>query len=197
MIKFSTSNGIGEQKGDQATTRDCYVATLKEKRPKKTFVIDALEAWDDNEEKRAELAEKLEKVQINSVLTDRTVSIGSSLRGNMRDPLIDFLKWNEDIFAWSHANLTGIDPSIMSHHLNIDPNFRPVKQKPRVFGKERSDAVLEEVPKLRMANFIREIQYPDWLANVVLVKKSNGKWRLCVNFKDLNKSCPKDSYPLP
>lgn len=61
MIKFSTSNGIGEQKGDQATMRDSYVATLKEKRPRKTF-IDALEVRDDNEEKRVEPKEKLEKV---------------------------------------------------------------------------------------------------------------------------------------
>lgn len=85
----------------------------------------------------------------------------------------------------------------MSHHLNVNPNFRSVKQKPRVFGKERCDAVLEEVQKLITTNFIWEIQYPDWLANVVLVKKLNGKWRLCVDFKDLNKACPKDSYPLP
>jgi len=44
---------------------------------------------------------------------------------------------------------------------------------------------------------IREIKYPEWLANVVLVKKANGKWRMCVDFTDLNKACPKDSYPLP
>lgn len=75
MIKFPTSNGIGEQKGDQATTRDCNVATLKEKRPRETFVIDSLEVRDDNED-RAEPAEKLEKVQINSALINRTVSIG-------------------------------------------------------------------------------------------------------------------------
>ena len=45
--------------------------------------------------------------------------------------------------------------------------------------------------------FIREVYYPDWLANVVMVKKANGKWRMCVDFTDLNKACPKDSYPLP
>ena len=48
-----------------------------------------------------------------------------------------------------------------------------------------------------MAKFIREVYYSDWLANVVMVKKANGKWRLCVDFTDLNKTCPKDSYPLP
>jgi hypothetical protein len=55
----------------------------------------------------------------------------------------------------------------------------------------------EEVAKLRKAQFIDEIKYPEWLANMVLVKKNNGKWRMCVDFTDLNKSCPKDPYPLP
>ena len=56
---------------------------------------------------------------------------------------------------------------------------------------------MEEVHKLQEANFIREVYYPNWLANVVMVKKANGKWRMCLDFTDLNKSCPKDSYPLP
>ena len=64
-------------------------------------------------------------------------------------------------------------------------------------ASERQQAVQEEVGKLLAAHSIREIQYSDWLANVVLVKKSNNKWRLCVDFTDLNKACPKDCYPLP
>ena len=55
---------------------------------------------------------------------------------------------------------------------------------------------MEEVCKLLEANFIREVYYPDWLANVVMVK-TNGKWMMCVNFTNLNKACPKDSYPFP
>ncbi|XP_059623044.1 uncharacterized protein LOC132266209 [Cornus florida] len=58
-------------------------------------------------------------------------------------------------------------------------------------------AISEEVEKLLKADFIQEVYYPDWLANVVLVKKANGKWRLCVDFTDLNKACPKDNFPLP
>ena len=55
---------------------------------------------------------------------------------------------------------------------------------------------MEEVRKLQDAGFIRKVYYPDWLANVVMVKKANRKWRMCVDFTDLNKACPKDSYPL-
>ena len=65
-----------------------------------------------------------------------------------------------------------------------------------MFTQERDQAIAEEVHKLQDADFIREVYYPDWLANVVMVKKANGKWRMCVDFTDLNKACPKDSYPF-
>ena len=77
------------------------------------------------------------------------------------------------------------------------PSSKPVQQKKRVFAPERDNAIKEKVQKLTVAKFIREVYYPDWLANVVMVKKANGKWRMCVDFTDLNKACPKDSYPLP
>jgi hypothetical protein len=79
----------------------------------------------------------------------------------------------------------------------VDPSHRPVKQRRRSFAPERNQAVAEEVQRLLKAGFIREVDYSEWLANVVLVKKTTGKWRMCVNFTDLNKACPKDSFPLP
>ncbi|KAL0393112.1 UNVERIFIED_CONTAM: Transposon Ty3-G Gag-Pol polyprotein [Sesamum radiatum] len=66
-----------------------------------------------------------------------------------------------------------------------------------MFGAERSQAIKEEVDKMLQAGYIRPVQYPEWLANVVLVPKPNGKWRLCIDFTDLNKACPKDPFPLP
>ena len=66
-----------------------------------------------------------------------------------------------------------------------------------MFAPERDQAIAEEVRKLQEASFIREVYYPDWLVNVVMVKKASEKWRMCVDFTDLNKACPKDSYPLP
>ena len=92
--------------------------------------------------------------------------------------------------------MPGIDPSIIVHKLNVSPSFPPVRQKKRVFAQEWDKAIAEEVRKLLEANFIREVYYPDWLVNVVMVKKANGKWRMCVDFTNLNKACPKDSYPL-
>src|SRR5436189_5715215 len=89
-----------------------------------------------------------------------------------------------------------IDPEVIAHELNIQPQFKPVKQKKRCLSLDQQMAAEEEVEKPLQAGFIQEITYPEWLANVVLVKKSNGKWRMCVDFTDLNKACPKDHYPL-
>ena len=79
----------------------------------------------------------------------------------------------------------------------MDPERKPVQQRRRAFAPERDQAIVEKVTKLLTAGFIREVYYPDWLANVILVKKANGKWRMCVDFTDLNKACLKDSFPLP
>ena len=70
-------------------------------------------------------------------------------------------------------------------------------KRKKVFAPERDNAIKAEVQKLTTSKFIQEVYYPDWLANVVMIKKANGKWRMCMDFTDLNKSCPKDSYPLP
>ena len=79
----------------------------------------------------------------------------------------------------------------------MNPDKKPIQQRWRVFTSERDQAVTDEVTKLLAAGFIRKVHYPKWLANVVLVKKANEKWRMCVDFTDLNRACPKDSFPLP
>jgi len=91
----------------------------------------------------------------------------------------------------------GINPLVMVHRLNVSPIFPPIRQKRQVFAQEQDRAIAEEVRKLQDADFIKEVSYPDWLANVVMVMKANRKWRMYVDFTDLNKVCPKDSYPLP
>jgi hypothetical protein len=139
--------------------------------------------------------EGLEDFEIGD--SEKIVRIGSQLSQLVKEDLVAFLRRNSDVFAWSHEDMPGIDPSVIVHKLNVDPNHRLVKQRRRTFATERNQAIAEEVEKLLKAGFIREVDYPKWLANVVLVKNSNGKWRMCVDFTDLNKACPKDSFPLP
>ena len=108
-----------------------------------------------------------------------------------------FFKDNLDIFAWKHSDMEGIDPKVMCHHLNLYSDRKLVRQKWRVMDAERYQALKDEVDKLLACDFINESFYPSWLANLVLVKKPNGKWRTCVDFNDLNKACLKYSFPVP
>ena len=93
--------------------------------------------------------------------------------------------------------MSGIDPAIMEHRLNADPLHKSVIQKKRQMRLERAAATAAEVQKLLEVGFISECQYSEWISNVVLVKNPNGTWRMCTDFTDLNKACPKDSYLLP
>lgn len=92
--------------------------------------------------------------------------------------------------------MPGIPTSVISHTLNVYSGACPVKQKKQKFTSHIIKVIQEEVQKLLQVGYIREVYYPDWMENVVMVKKSNGKWRMCVNFTNLNKAYPKDSYPL-
>ncbi|KAK9071857.1 hypothetical protein SSX86_008287 [Deinandra increscens subsp. villosa] len=93
--------------------------------------------------------------------------------------------------------MTGIPKHVITHKLGLDPSFRPIQQKRRKFAPEKNIIIQEEVDKLLKTKMIREVKYPRWLANVVVVQKKNGKWRVCVDYTDLNKACPKDPFPLP
>ena len=145
---------------------------------------------------RPEPSKELEPVQLDDN-PEHLAYICSRLAKDLRHPLIHFLKQNKVVFEWKQEDMGGIDPSIITHRLNVSPSFKPVKQKRRSFAPERQKAINEEVSKLLQAGAIKEVEYPEWLANVVLVKKANGKWRLCINFTDINRACPKDSCPLP
>ena len=88
-----------------------------------------------------------------------------------------------------------VDSDFICHHLNFIPSAILKKQPPRPLSTKHSDAVKGEVLKLKQAEAIKEVSYPEWLANIVVVKKKTGKWRVCVDFTDLNKACPKNPFP--
>ena len=140
--------------------------------------------------------EDLEKFLVGIDL-ERFFQVGSELPPQEKEMLIDFLRENVDVFAWDAYEAPGVDPDFICHHLNVNPSVTPKKQPPRRPSKEHANAVKEEVMKLKKAGAIKEVFYPEWLANTVVVKKKSGKWRVCVNFTNLNKACPKDPFPMP
>ncbi|XP_059658516.1 uncharacterized protein LOC132304821 [Cornus florida] len=112
LMRFPTEQGVSKLRGDLTTAKECYVASLREKK-----------------------------------------------------------QHNQDVFAWSHEDMSGIDPATIEHRLDTDPTVKPIRQKRRTFATERNMAISKKVNKLLKADFIQEVNYPDWLANVVLVKR--------------------------
>jgi hypothetical protein len=131
------------------------------------------------------------------MVLNQIVVIGSDLSTDEEANLVLFLQKNKDVFAWSAKDLTGVDRSFIEHKLNIDLSVKPRKQKLRKMSDDKVVAVKSKIQRLLDATVIREVMYPKWLANTVPVKKKNGKWRMCIDFTDLNKATPKDNYPLP
>ncbi|KAD6796232.1 hypothetical protein E3N88_07128 [Mikania micrantha] len=137
------------------------------------------------------------EVPLNPDDPEVKVIIGTNIPEDIEEKLISFLKSRVSTFAWKHEDMTGISSDVITHKLGIDRNIKPVHQKRRKFAPERNLIIEEEVEKLLKTKMIREVKFPKWLANVVVVQKKNGKWRVCVDYTDLNKACPKDPFPLP
>ena len=91
-----------------------------------------------------------------------------------KEELIDFLRGNVNVFAWSAYETPGVDLSFICHHLNVNPSVTPKKQLLRHSSKDHSDAVRDEVTKLKQARAIKEVFYPEWLTNTVVAKKKSG-----------------------
>ena len=126
----------------------------------------------------------------------RYFQVGSQLPPLEKVALVKFLEDNIDVFALSTYDVPGIDPEFICHRLNVNPEATPQKQPPRRSSKEHAEAIKVEVNKLKQAMTIKEIFYPKWLTNTVVVKKKR-KWRVCMDFKHLNKVYLKHPFPIP
>ncbi|XP_022886722.1 uncharacterized protein LOC111402573 [Olea europaea var. sylvestris] len=215
-MKFPTEHGIATVRGDQMSSRACYLNSLRKSEPRTVNVIlaevpaevgtdvemldapkqghtfeqeedvimeeapeqghplDELDPRIIDYEPNATPMEELETFPVNPEDPNQVLRIGKSLSPEAKIEMIRFLKENLDVFAWKHEDM-----------------------KRRALNPERYEALKDEVSKLDRSGFIREAIYPRWISNPVLVKKSSEKWRVCVDFTNLNKACPKDSFPLP
>ncbi|GKA37833.1 reverse transcriptase domain-containing protein [Tanacetum coccineum] len=142
------------------------------------------------------LEEKI-KVAIHPEYHEQTIAIGSTLTEKGRKERCALVRQNLDVFASKPADMTGVPRHMAEHRLNVREGCPPVRQKKRGQALERNKAIQEEVEKLVDAEIMKEVHYHSWLSNPVMVKKHDESWRMCVDFKDLNKTCPRDGYPLP
>ncbi|GJY36872.1 reverse transcriptase domain-containing protein [Tanacetum coccineum] len=145
-----------------------------------------------------------EKVVINNKYPEQIATIKKQLPEHFKGRLRDLLRSNADVFAWTHANLTGIPRTITvkgkpfntEYKLNKYSHVKPIKQKRRGLGPDRSTTACKEVEEIMKAGILQKVKHHTWVANPDMVKKSDGVWRMCVDFTDINKACPKDNYPL-
>ena len=123
---------------------------------------------------KASCAEDLVKVRILPD-DDRSFLIGASVKDKKRVEMSLFLMQNVDVFAWSPYEVPRVDLEFIVHKLNVDPLYPPKKQKPRRSAKEYVEAIRQEVKRLKETGAIKEIFFLEWLANIVVIKKKNGK----------------------
>ena len=140
-----------------------------------SHTLGELDPREREKEDRGGPVEELESIKLDDQQPERAIQFGSQLPRCLQDELIGFLREHKDIFARSHKDMPRIDPSVIAHRLNVDPAHKPVVQKLCKFNLECYTTINEEVRKLLRARFIREVHYPEWLANIVMVKKPNRK----------------------
>jgi hypothetical protein len=143
------------------------------------------------------LADQPKPMLLCEDIAEQKVLQGSQLSEEQEKTLTRFLFNNKDVFAWSANDLCGVNRDVIEHSLNVDPFFRPRMQRLRKMSDDKAGGAQNEVKRLLSAGVIGEVKYLEWLANTVMVKKANGKWRMCIDFTDLNKACPKDEFALP
>jgi hypothetical protein len=161
--------------------------------------IDEAEAYQQYKHKRekAASADQPKPMLLCEDIAEEKVLLRSQLSDEQEKTLLRFLFNNKDVFSWSANDLCGVNRDIIEHSLNVDLSFRPRKRRLRKISDDKAEGARNEVKRLLSAGVIREVTYLEWLANTVMVKKANGKWRMCIDFKDLNKACTKDEFPLP
>ena len=146
MIKFPTDYGVGELRGNQVVARECYIAMLEMDDQQQTMCI-------EEQQTVVKPIEELEEIIRDNSRPERTTRVDTLASSPMCQELTTFLRDNQDMFAWSHEDMSGIDPTIMVHKLNVSSTFSPIWQKKRVFAQERDKAIAEEESCLKQISF--------------------------------------------
>nr|AAX94828.1 retrotransposon protein, putative, unclassified [Oryza sativa Japonica Group]AAX96581.1 retrotransposon protein, putative, unclassified [Oryza sativa Japonica Group]ABA93191.1 retrotransposon protein, putative, unclassified [Oryza sativa Japonica Group] len=158
---------------------------------------DTVDDLDDKQGQGFMSADDLEEIDIGPGDRPRPTFISKNLSAEFRTKLIELLKEFRDCFAWEYYEMPRLSRSIVEHRLPIKPGIRPRQQPPRRCKADMLEPVKAEIKRLYDAGFIRPCRYAEWVSSIVHVIKKNGKVRVCIDFRDLNKATPKDEYPMP
>jgi hypothetical protein len=111
--------------------------------------------------------------------------------------MIALLKEYSDCFAWDYTEMSGLDRSIIELQLPHKKGFWLFQQRARQMRTGVLEEVKKEIEKMLEAWFIRPCRYAEWISSIVPVQKKDGRWQVCVDFRDLSRDTPKDEYPMP
>ena len=128
------------------------------------------------------IKEETQPINLGTDDEPKMIQVGNTLTTSKRDALVALLTEFKEVFAWSYEDMLGIDTDIVQRCILTDPTMKPVKQKLRRMKPEWTLKIKEEVEKQYNAGFLRVVNYPKWLANMVLVPEKDGKVRMCVDF---------------
>ena len=202
-VKCSLKGQIKEIVGSQSTARQCLVVAILHQPEDKSSASTkrGLQQLKDPELLINESAEEAKCGDLETVIVgddlEKFFQIRAQLPPLEKEQLIKFLRRKIDIFAWNAYKALRVDSNFICYHLNVNPSVTPKRQPPQRSSKDHSNAVKDEVMKFKQTGAIKEVFYPKWLANTMVVKKKNGKWQVCVDFTDLNNACPKDLFLMP
>jgi hypothetical protein len=141
--------------------------------------------------------EEVEDCDVGTTKEARIVKLSKYLPPEIKRKYKDLLGWYKDVFAWSYNELRTYDTSVIKQKIPLKPIVKPFRQKLRQINPILLPMVEREVKNMLDTKIIVPLRYSNWVANLVPVRKKRGEIRLCVDFRNLNKSSLKDNYPLP
>ncbi|KAK5802979.1 hypothetical protein PVK06_030616 [Gossypium arboreum] len=148
------------------------------------------------EQEEKQILTHKESVEIVSLGEGKEVKIGASITVETKQDLIELLREFKDVFTWSYQDMPGLNTDIVVYQLPIKEECRPVQQKLRRMRPNVLLKIKKEVKNQFDAGFLQVVKYSEWVANIVPVPKKDGKVRMCMDYRDLNKASPKDNFPL-
>jgi hypothetical protein len=143
------------------------------------------------------LADELEEINISPRDKPQPTFISKRLDPSLWEPMIALLKEYTNCFAWDYTEMPGLDRSIIEHRLPLKKGFWPFQQRVRQTRTQVLEEVKKEIEKMLEAGFIRSCRYAEWISSIVPVQEKDGRWWVCVDFRNLNRATPKDEYPMP
>ena len=139
--------------------------------------------------------EQLDIINLGTEDDKKEIRIDANLESSVKRRLVQMFHDYVEVFAWSYKDMPGLDTDIVVHRLPTREDYPPVKQKVCRMRHDMSEKIKAEVMKKFDVGFLAMTCYPQWVANVVPIPKKDGKVRMCVDYRDLNRASPKDDFP--